>query len=292
MMVSEGQALASVSRRIIEARRVFKLAVRWDMVVKNPFEQVKAGSQVNRERMTYVDPQVVLNAMDHCPDIEWKLLLALARFCGVRCPSEPFGLKWSDILFDQGRILITSPKTSHHANGQTRVVPMPGVIERELVDAHTRAEPGELWVFPRLRKLSGNIREPMEKILKRAGIAPWPRLFNAMRSSCAIDMARVLPLHVSSAMLGHSPEIAQRHYLKVDDADFETAKRLTFGLPSRSLFQGAPKCAQEQGRKGVLAVEESEARVLDLPDSSIYCNSMLDIALQSMGAEGLEPSKA
>jgi hypothetical protein len=35
-----------------------------------------------------------------------------------------------------------------------------------------------------------NLRTSFEKIIKRAGLEPWLRLFHAMRASCESDLAR------------------------------------------------------------------------------------------------------
>ena len=32
-----------------------------------------------------------------CPDAQWKLLFALSRYGGLRCPSEHLALTWGDI---------------------------------------------------------------------------------------------------------------------------------------------------------------------------------------------------
>jgi integrase len=39
--------------------------------------------------------------------------LSLARFAGMRIPAEAFYLRWSDIDWNQDRILFRSPKTEH-----------------------------------------------------------------------------------------------------------------------------------------------------------------------------------
>ena len=46
-----------------------------------------------------------------------------ARY-GLRCPSEHLSLKWGDVDWEQNRITISSPKTTHHASGESRVIPL------------------------------------------------------------------------------------------------------------------------------------------------------------------------
>jgi integrase len=57
--------------------------------------------------------------IDACPDWEWRLLVALARFGGFRVPSEATRLRWQDIDWDRERIKIRSPKAEHHKGKAT-----------------------------------------------------------------------------------------------------------------------------------------------------------------------------
>ena len=43
---------------------------------------------------------------------EWAAIVSLARYGGLRCPSEVLSLRWQDINWDTGRIHVTSPKTA------------------------------------------------------------------------------------------------------------------------------------------------------------------------------------
>ena len=68
-----------------------------------------------------------------------------------------------------------------------------------------------------------NLRTTFEKIVKRAGLTPWPRLFHAMRASRQTELAETYPSHVVSAWLGNSEDIARRHYLMVTDEHYAKA---------------------------------------------------------------------
>ena len=48
--------------------------------------------------------------MPHCPCDEWKLILALARFGALRCPSELVALRWADIDLCGGTMTINATK--------------------------------------------------------------------------------------------------------------------------------------------------------------------------------------
>ena len=49
--------------------------------------------------------------MKACPDDNWWVIFALARFGGMRTPSEVLNLAWEDVDWKQLRLRIDSPKT-------------------------------------------------------------------------------------------------------------------------------------------------------------------------------------
>ena len=68
-----------------------------------------------------------------------------------------------------------------------------------------------------------NLRTPFIRILKRAGLEPWPKLFHTMRSSRETELVNKFSIHKVAAWLGNTPKIALKHYLQVTDEDFQQA---------------------------------------------------------------------
>jgi hypothetical protein len=68
-----------------------------------------------------------------------------------------------------------------------------------------------------------NLRTTFLKIVKRAGLKPWPRLFHNLRSSRQTELTERFPAHVVCAWLGNSEKIANAHYLQVTDERFARA---------------------------------------------------------------------
>jgi integrase len=50
--------------------------------------------------------------IDACPDAEWRLLFGLARYAGLRIPSESHRLTWADVDFERARLTVHSPRRS------------------------------------------------------------------------------------------------------------------------------------------------------------------------------------
>lgn len=238
---SEGYAPATVSRDVGLARMIFRKAVRWGLLESNPFDDVRAGSQRNPERLHYVGPPESARVLEACPDADWRCIVALSRYGGLRCPSEVLRLRWSDIDWDgvAGHLWVRSPKTEHHEGKAGRKLPLFPELRAVLLDAFAAADEGAEFVVARHRDSTANLRTHMNRIIERAGLEPWPRLFNALRASRATELAAEYPAAVCSAWLGHSAAIAEAHYHMVRDSDLERAVRgqilAPFSAPSRAV---------------------------------------------------------
>jgi integrase len=69
-----------------------------------------------------------------------------------------------------------------------------------------------------------NLRTGLIKILKKAGIKPWPKLFQNLRSTRSTELIdQGFPAHVVAAWLGHTVKIAAGHYNQVTDEHFRRA---------------------------------------------------------------------
>ena len=216
---------ATVARRVGTARMFFGRALRWKLIGGNPFADVKAGSQTNKARQRMIPRDVADKVMEACPDAQWRLLFALSRYGGLRCPSEHFGLKWGDIDFDRGTIRVTSPKTEHHEGGDERVIPMFPELRGPLMDVFTEAEPGSEHVITRYRQPNCNLRTQLHRIIRKAGLIPWPKPFHNLRATRQTELSEQFPAHVVCQWIGNSLEVAQDHYLQVTDEHFAKAQK-------------------------------------------------------------------
>jgi len=209
-------APATASRMFRRARQFFNLALKQKMIRENPFSDIVTPQQVNKERQAFISREDAERVIEQCPENEWKLIFALSRFAGLRCPSEHYGLRWGDIDWEKGRMMIESPKTGN------RWVPLFPELKPYLDWAYAIADPG-LYVISKAKRTSSNLRTQMTRIIKRAGLKPWPRLFHNLRASCETELVEKYPLHVVSAWLGHSAIIANKHYLQIRDEHFRQA---------------------------------------------------------------------
>ena len=125
--------------------------------------------------------------------------------------------------WQRGRITVTSPKTEHHAGGESRVIPIFPELRPYLEEAWEQAEPGTEWVLTRYRNTNVNLRTQLLRIIRRAGLTPWPKLFQNLRSTRQTELEESYPSHVVCAWLGNSESVARKHYLQVTDDHYQRA---------------------------------------------------------------------
>ena len=68
-----------------------------------------------------------------------------------------------------------------------------------------------------------NLRTQMLKIISRAGLKPWPKLFQNLRATRETELAEKFPIHVVCAWIGNTPRVAKDSYLQVTDDHFAKA---------------------------------------------------------------------
>ena len=115
---------STLHKHIEAAKLFFKAALRDGVTNGNPFDDVTASKRTNPDREHFISQADIQKCIDATPDKQWKLIIALSRFGGLRTPSEHVRLRWQDILWDQNRMIVHAPKTEHHEGMATRVVPI------------------------------------------------------------------------------------------------------------------------------------------------------------------------
>ncbi len=225
-LVGQGLAVSTVNRACGMARQFFRAAVRRKLLVSNPFTDLESSVKANKSRQFFVSREDIEKILAACPDTEWRLIVSLARYGGLRTPSETLLLRWGDVLWDQHKLYVRSPKTEHHEGGESRHVPLFPELKSLLLEALEAAEPGTPFVIAKHRKTGLNLRTQLLRIMARAGVKQWPKLFQNMRSSRQTELCEQWPEHVVCGWLGNSKLVAREHYLMARDTDFLRAAEL------------------------------------------------------------------
>jgi len=222
-LIGQGLSEATVCKRCGNAKVFFGVAVKRKLIPSNPFSELESRSIANKSRQRFISREDAQKVLDACPDAEWRLIFALCRYGGLRCPSEVLALRWQDIDWERGRIHVTSPKTEHFEGRGSRDIPLFPELRQALMEMFEQASDGAEFCIGRYRKANANLRTEFERIIRRAGLSPWPRLFQNLRSTCETELAAGYPLHVATYWVGNTARIAERHYLQVPDEHFARA---------------------------------------------------------------------
>ena len=205
------------------AAQFFRRAFRNRLIERNPFDGVTIGKATNDDRRKFIARNVIGKVLDKCPNWQWRTVVALARYGGLRCSSEVALLKWSDIHWDTERFTVSSPKTKRYGKA-TRLVPIFPELRPFLDEAFSLAPEGEQWVIPMLGgDADKNLGTTFRKIIRRAGVEPWPKPFQNCRSSRQTELEQHYPTYVVCSWLGNTPTVAHKHYLTVTDDHFAAA---------------------------------------------------------------------
>lgn len=213
-----GQGLSEATTRTYSrgAKQIFKDAVQRKVLAENPFAALPAGSIANQNDriVTIEEIEKVLAA---CPSQQWRMLIALCRFGGLRCPSETHLLRWQDVDLDRGRMRVRSPKTEHHIGHESRVVPIQPALLREFVRTQ-ELDDDSTTVITLTRH---NLHKRMARFIARSGVEPWADPFHCLRRSCETEWAEQFPEFAVVKWIGNSVVVARKHYLKVTDSLME-----------------------------------------------------------------------
>jgi integrase len=257
-LIEQGLAAATVARRCSLAKTFFRAAVRHEPIPRHPFEDVKGTVRGNQDRMRFITREVTQRIIDACPDAEWRLLT----------PSESLSLRWADVDWEHDRVTVRSPKTEHLPGGESRVIPLFPELRPYLEEIWEQAEPGVEYVITRYREAAQrtpaggrncNLRTQFHRIIRRAGIDPWPKPWQNLRSSRETELAEESPIQVACHWIGKSRPVAMEHYLQVTPEHFRRA--LLSGEatqnPTHAAHVKAPKGSPGKA-KGPVIPEEYE----------------------------------
>lgn len=153
------------------------------------------------------------------------MILGLTRYEGLRTPSETLSLRWNDIDWEMSRMIIPEPKVEHHEGRGIRRCPIFPELRLILYEAFEIFGDKSEYVVaaPQYRAAANtamgwknaNQRSEMIRLMRRAVVSGWPRLFHLMRPSRQTELQREFPLHVVCSWHRNSSRIAKRSYFLV-----------------------------------------------------------------------------
>ena len=292
-MLTQTLAPATVAKRLSFTRTFFHTARKHKLIPENPFLEVRMTAPDSSKRQSFVGEEI-MGKLLAVADPVWRTILGLARYAGTRTPSETLSLEWRHIDWNNGRITVPSCKTSRYGKG-SRDIPLFESLRPFLEEAMELAIPGQTHVVQGnlLKSAQGrngwkncNLRTGFKRLIKKAGLECWPRLFHNLRSSCETELLEKFPTHVVARWMGHDVKICVKHYAQMTDDHFTRA--IGGGKSGAESGAGAVQKAVQQGvAPGTGLVANSNLSTDLIEDCAESCESGVLGAKAQSGEGGI-----
>jgi integrase len=165
------RSAASVNRELACLSSAFKLAIKANLIERNPCASVDALREGNvRERVLSAEEEAALFAVlrERHGVIDSHLLpmVTLAIHTGMRL-SELLGLDWSEVDLSAGRICLPPERTK---SGKRRIIPLNATARAALAELAGNAESGFVFINPETKTRFRQPRRGWLAACKAAGI--------------------------------------------------------------------------------------------------------------------------
>lgn len=240
-MLEGGLSKNSVNLYLRATKPIFSWAVNRKLISQNPFKEVHQ-LKVTRQPVRIYSDLEILDMLKYVPTLQWKILIILGRWCGLR-RGEALNLRKEDI---NNNFLMVQPKKRtdfswewEPKDREIRQIPisekfatflynMPcnyitlnqrrysyllGLQELGLLDSNKRNCPID------------NFRRTFKSIQQRAFGKNINRTFHDLRKSFVTNMLDALPPLFVAKMAGHSSvTVTNDYYYSAKDCQYELAR--------------------------------------------------------------------
>lgn len=207
--IARARAEHTIARWCRNAKSYWKDAIKLDLLRDNPWVAVRTSApEVQVPRRVLADDEIE-RVMQHCRKEGLRLLIALCYYAGLR-KHEALSLRWEHIDWQRNRISVYPPGgrvSSKHRHRHVR-------LERRLAAILTETmRVGELVCQ---KVVGARAWLDLQEAVGQARIGGVVS-FQLMRSSRENHWMSDYPPNVVTAWLGHSPQVAAKHYRGVPD---------------------------------------------------------------------------
>lgn len=126
-----------------------------------------------------------------------------------------------------------------------RTIPIYPELYRWLKEAF---DPEQEYCLFGITGTPSNIRDHFGRIIKKAGLQPWPRIWHNLRASRDTDLSEFLPAHAVAALMGNSAETSNQHYKMLTPGQIDALKVSTLS-PATSPPETKNRGRDEVGTK-------------------------------------------
>lgn len=200
-----GVSKSTVNREITIMKKMFNLAIDWNLANTNPVAKVKLFSEKDTQKERILSKEEEAALLAKCPDY-LRPIVIVALNTGMR-RGEILNLRWKQIDFERRQIKIVQTKSGKH-----RVIPVNDVLFQELMKIKKANQIGE-YVFsnPKTGLPYIEVKKSFKNACRKAGIEDLR--FHDLRHTFATRLiASGVDIVTIRDLLGHfSVRITQRY---------------------------------------------------------------------------------
>jgi integrase len=217
---------ATVNRLLGNLKHMMSMAMKWNILIKNPFAGVKLLQVPKfRERiLTKEEEEVLLSACDRVRAPYLRPIVMLALNTGMR-KGEILSLQWAQVDLVNRLIHVYNGKTAQ----SDRRIPMNDTVFEVLANLSERRKSD--FVFPSHRKPGDRFRDPKVGFLKAIRMAGISKCrFHDLRHTFASRLVRAgVDLITVQHLLGHATiTMTARYAHSLADDKIAAVRRLDF----------------------------------------------------------------
>lgn len=183
-------------------------------------------------------------------------------------------------------IRVTCVKTAHRSGHGQRWIPLFAELRPYIPVAFDEAADGAVYVITRSRDPKVNLRKRLTDIIRKAGLTPWPKLWQNLRATRETGLADRFPIQAVCQWIGNSQAVAGSHYLQV------TAEHVRQAIEGPGeARQNAQHKAQQKASANAATDSQEGTRTAKLAEKKAVFPSFGDECTGvQVGAAGLEPA--
>ena len=169
-------------KRLQFARMFFRAAKKRKLIADNPFAEVSAKAVMRQDRQRFITREETDRLLAVC-NPTWRVIVALSRYGGLRCPSEVLSLRWRMSIGKPAASWCNRPRRNTTSARQAATIPLFAELRPILDEAFDVAPDGAEYVVDGNHREAANtasgwrncnLRTQFERIVKRAGLTPGP----------------------------------------------------------------------------------------------------------------------
>ncbi len=238
----------TVRRYVGRCRQIFR-----SLGDANPFNDrsLPVGVGHDESKDAFVDVATINTVIANAGGPEWACAIALARFGGFRACEIP-ALTWNQIDWTASAIVLESPKTGR------RIVPLFTELRpylKEWFDVSPDRTGRVISSYPNEGRGIDAMRTQLVKIIQRAEIIPWPKVWQNLRATRETELLSMgFPIKSVTRWIGNSKAVAMKHYVMPLESDFQRAAGIVTAVTANvtaetGTYRNQPENGIQESRK-------------------------------------------